>query len=153
MRAARTAVERSSGVMRINDAVPPRCRLERNSPGLAWRFMVATTLSPMTKQRMSAPPASLMYSCTRMLTLSPMKACTTLSAACSVSARTTPIPWVPSTNLITSGAPPTILIRSCTSSGAWAKPVMGSPMPLRESSCRDLSLSLARAMATDSLSG
>ena len=55
MRAARTAVERSSGVMRIRLAVPPRCRLERNSPGLAWRFMAATTLSPITKQRMSAP--------------------------------------------------------------------------------------------------
>ena len=72
--AARTAVERSSGVKRINEAEPPRCKLERNSPGLAWRFIEATTLSPITKQRISLPPASLINSCTMMLALRPIKA-------------------------------------------------------------------------------
>ncbi|MNC82625.1 hypothetical protein D3C75_1362070 [compost metagenome] len=33
--AARIAVMRSSGVILIRLATPPRCRLERNSPGLA----------------------------------------------------------------------------------------------------------------------
>ncbi len=142
--AARTAVERSSGVMRTTLAVPPRCRLERNSPSLPWRFMAATTLSPITKQRMSAPPASLMNSCTRMLACRPMKASITLSAALCVSASTTPMPWVPSSSLITSGAPPTILIRSWMSSGLWANPVTGRPIPLRDSSCRERSLSRER---------
>ncbi len=153
MRAARTAVARSSGVMRIRLAVPPRCRLERNSPGSAWRFMAAITLPPTTKQRMSAPPASLMYSCTITETFRPMKASITDSAALRVSASTTPMPWVPSSILITSGAPPTMLIRSGMSSGEWAKPVTGRPTPLRDSSCRERSLSREREIATDSLTG
>ena len=33
------------------------------------------------------------------------------SAAFLVSAKTTPTPWVPSSNLMTNGAPPTILIK------------------------------------------
>ena len=36
MLAARTAVERSSGVILIRAEEPPRCRLERNSP---WRAL------------------------------------------------------------------------------------------------------------------
>ncbi len=82
-----------------------------------------------------------------------MNASSTDSAAFSVSQSTTPMPWVPSSSLITSGAPPTISIRSGTSSGEWAKPVTGRPMPLRDSSCSERSLSRERAMATDSLSG
>ncbi len=82
-----------------------------------------------------------------------MKASITDSAAFSVSQSTTPIPWVPSRTLITRGAPLTIRIRSGTSSGEWAKPVTGRPMPLRESSCRERSLSRERLMATLSLSG
>src|SRR5690606_29906045 len=150
MRAARTAVARSSGVMRISDAVPPRCRLERNSPSFAWRFMAATTLPSTTKQRISAPPASLMYSCTMMFADRPINASITDSAALRVSASTTPIPWVPSSSLITSGAPPTMLIRSGISSGALAKPVTGRPTPLRASNCNERNLSRARVMATDS---
>src|SRR5690606_8568734 len=79
--AARTAMRRSSGVMRMISAVPPRCRLERNSPSLAVRFMAATTLSPITKQRMSEPPASLMNSCTRKCARSPRKAAESVSDA------------------------------------------------------------------------
>ncbi len=41
--AARTAVERSSGVKRIRAAEPPRCQFERNSPTAPWRFIAATT--------------------------------------------------------------------------------------------------------------
>ena len=65
----------------IFSAVPPRCRLERNSPGALWRRMAATTRLPTTKARMSAPPASLMNSCTRMLASSWRKAAMTDSAA------------------------------------------------------------------------
>ncbi|MCY1268567.1 hypothetical protein D9M70_170430 [compost metagenome] len=151
--AARMAVMRSSGVILIRLAEPPRCRLERNSPGLAWRFIAAITLSPTTKQRISAPPASRMYSCTMMFCFRPMKASITDSAAFSVSQSTTPMPWVPSSTLITSGAPLTMRIRSGMSSGEWAKPVTGRPMPLRDSSCSERSLSRERLMATDSLSG
>ncbi|MNB84157.1 hypothetical protein D3C75_310070 [compost metagenome] len=151
--AARKAVMRSSGVILIRLALPPRCRLERNSPGLAWRFIAAITLSPTTKQRMSAPPASLMYSWTMMFCLRPMNASITDSAAVAVSHSTTPMPWVPSSTLITSGAPLTISIRSGMSSGEWAKPVTGKPIPRRDSNCSERSLSRERAMATDSLSG
>ncbi len=78
--------------------------------------MEATTLSPMTKQRMSAPAASLMNSCTRKLASSSRKASMTLSAALLVSASTTPMPWVPSSSFTTSGAPPTSSIRAAVSS-------------------------------------
>ena len=72
--AERTAVLRSSSVMATGSALPPRCRLARNSPILHDRFMLATTLPPTTSTRMSVPPASLMYSCTRMLVLAALKA-------------------------------------------------------------------------------
>ena len=81
-----------------------------------------------------------------------MKPSITLSAAFWVSASTTPMPWVPCSNLITSGAPPTILMTSLMSSGLCAYPVSGMPMPLRDSSCIERSLSRERVMATDSFS-
>ena len=92
-----------------------------------------------------------MYSCTMMFTLRPMKASITLFAAVAFSASTTPMPCVPSRSLMTRGAPPTMLMRSGISSGEWAKPVMGMPIPFRASSWRERSLSRARVMATDSL--
>ncbi len=58
----------------------------------------------------------------------PRNASITLSAACRVSASTTPIPCVPSTSLTTSGAPPTISIKSLVSSGECAMPVTGKSM-------------------------
>ena len=152
-RAARTAVERSSGVIRTGSAEPPRWRLERKSSLRPRRMMEATTLPPMTKQRMSEPAASLMYSCTRMFCFRPAKASITLLADCMVSARMTPMPWVPSSSLMTTGGPPTIAITSSACLVPWAKAVTGRPMPLRASSCRLRSLSRARAIATDSLSG
>ncbi|MNJ60973.1 hypothetical protein D3C77_567390 [compost metagenome] len=94
-----------------------------------------------------------MYSWTMMFCFSPMKASITDSAALVVSHSTTPMPWVPSSTLITSGAPLTIWIRSGISSGEWAKPVTGRPIPRRDNSCSERSLSRERAMATDSLSG
>ncbi|CSC55994.1 Uncharacterised protein [Vibrio cholerae] len=63
------------------------------------------------------------------------------------------MPCVPSNSLITTGAPPTISSKSLTSSGLLAKPVMGMPMPRRESNCMERSLSRERVIATDSLAG
>ncbi|MNH33353.1 hypothetical protein D3C79_938590 [compost metagenome] len=88
-----------------------------------------------------------------MFCFRPMNASITDSAAWVVSHSTTPMPWVPSSTLITRGAPLTIWIKSGMSSGEWAKPVIGRPMPRRDSNCSERSLSRERAMATDSLSG
>ncbi len=151
--AALIAISRSSGVILATVATPPRCRLERKSPSFAWRSMAATTSLPTTRQRISRPFASSIYSCTRIWALRPRKASITLSAACRVSASTTPIPWVPSTSFTTSGAPPTMAIKSLVSSGEWAMPVTGRSMPWRASSCNERSLSRARVIATDSLRG
>ena len=75
------------------------------------------------------------------------------SAAFLVSQRTTPMPWVPSSSLTTSGAPPTWSITPWTSLVECAKPVTGSPMPRRERSWRQRSLSREREIAWDSLRG
>ncbi len=72
------------------------------------------------------------------------------SAAFLVSARTTPTPWVPSSSLTTSGAPPTISITPSMSLVEWAKLVIGSPTPERARSCIDRSLSREREIACDS---
>ncbi len=110
LRAARIAIERSSGVILTGSAVPPRWRLERNSPGLPLRFIAATTLPPITSARMSCPLASLMNSCTRMLHVGAAERLDhRFGRLGSVSPSTTPMPCVPSSSLITSGAPPTIL--------------------------------------------
>ena len=98
---------------------------ERNSPLGAERSMEATTLPFTTKQRKSFPAASLINSWTRMLACKLLKALITLSAALLVSAETTPFPWALCNNLMTKGAPPTILIRSLVSKGDLAKPVIG----------------------------
>ena len=113
--------------------------------------MAATTLPPITRQRISAPPASLTNSCTKMLAFKPINASMIASAAFAVSASTTPIPWVPSSNLITTGAPPTFLIKSFALSGLLAKPVRGRPIPLRDNNCNERNLSRERLIATDSL--
>lgn len=131
--AASTAVLRSFGVNFTISEVPPRWRLDLNSPALAFRIIAATTLLPMTKQRISAPPDSLINSCTRKNTLRPENAAMTLSAAFTVCANTTPLPCVPSRSLITSGAPPTRLINAFVFLGEWAKPVIGIPMCFFES--------------------
>ncbi len=148
--AALTAVERSSGVMRTLSARPPRWRLDRNSPSGPLRIMAATTLFPMTRQRISVPLDSLMNSCTRILAFRLRNAWIVLWAAFLVSASTTPTPWVPSIILITNGEPPTSLMRSSVNLVEWAKPVTGRPIPLRASSCRLRNLSRERLMATDS---
>ena len=145
--AARDAVDRSSGVSLITSAEPPRCRLDRNSPGGPCRRIEAITRPPTTKARMSAPLASLMYSWTRMLASSWRNAPMTDSAAFLVSARTTPMPWVPSSSLTTTGAPPTVSSRPSMSLVEWAKPVTGSPIPPWLSSCSDRSLSRLRLIA------
>src|SRR6056297_655867 len=126
-RAARIAVSRSARVMRTDLAEPPRCRLERKSPSAPVRFIEATTLLPMTRQRISSPAASLTKSCTRKFALSPRKASITDSAAFFVSARTTPLPCVDSSSLTISGAVPTRPIRLPVSLGEAAKAVLGMP--------------------------
>ena len=87
-----------------------------------------------------------------MFALSPLKASMTDSAALAVSAKTTPTPWVPSSSLMTKGAPPHILISSPVASVWWAKPVTGRPMPRLARIWSERSLSRERAMATESLS-
>ena len=52
--------------------------------------MLATTAPPTTSARMSLPPASLMYSCTRMFMLAALKASMIDLAEAAVSARITP---------------------------------------------------------------
>ena len=61
------------------------------------------------------------------------------------------MPCVPSSSLITSGVPPTMLISPSMSLVELANPVTGRPTPRRESSCRPRSLSRERLMACDSL--
>lgn len=60
--AALSAIWRSSAVILMGLAFPPQCKLDLNSPSSAWRCMVATTLLPTTKHRISFPLASLMNS-------------------------------------------------------------------------------------------
>jgi hypothetical protein len=77
----------------------------------------------------------------------------TLSAALRVSASTTPMPWVPSSSLITSGAPPTMLIKSVCP-GRVGEPGHRQPdTPAGQQLQRLRSLSRERVIATDSLSG
>ena len=102
--------------------------------------MAATTLPSTTMARMSVAFASLTYSWTRMLASSWRRALMTDSAAFFVSARTTPIPWVPSRSLTTTGGPPTISRSSAMSWVEWAYPVTGSPTRARARSCRRVEL-------------
>lgn len=75
----------------------------------------------------------------------------TLSAALLVSARTTPLPWVPSSNLMMRGAPPTSLMRSFVSKGESANPVFGIGILSLERSWSERSLSRDLAMAVERL--
>ena len=147
--AARSAVSVSAGVRRTISALPPRCRLERNSPASAWRFIAATTFPPTTKQRMSAPRASATNSWTRKLAYRPRNASITLREAEGFSASTTPVPWVPSTSLITCGGLPSRFMRSPVSSGLSPNTVLGRPMPCSASSCMQRSLSRARRIESE----
>ena len=70
-----------------------------------------------------------------------------------VSAKITPIPCVPSSSLMTSGAPPATSIRPSMSFVECAQPVTGKPMPSRASSCRQRSLSREREIPCDSFVG
>jgi hypothetical protein len=56
------AIRFSSSVALITEAVPPRCMLALNSPGIASRCIVATTFPSITNKRKSLPFASLMNS-------------------------------------------------------------------------------------------
>lgn len=54
---------------------------------------------------------------------------------------------MPSNNFTTSGAPPTMLMRSLVFPGELAKPVLGMPIPAFAAACRDLYLSRLNSMA------
>ena len=115
--------------------------------------MAASSVRPTTKARMSRPSASLMNSCTRIATSAPWKASITDFADLCVSLSTTPMPCVPSSSLMTTGAPPTMSSRSSVRFESCAKAVTGSPTPSRASSCSERSLSRERPIATDSFTG
>ena len=70
----------------------------------------------------------------------------TASATLLSGARMTPIPWVPSSSLITTGAPPTRSIAGSTSLRLRTKVVAGMPMLCRDRIWIDLSLSREFAM-------
>ena len=104
------------------------------------------------KARTSEPPASLTNCWTRKLASRPRKASITDSAAFFVSHSTTPMPCVPSVNLTTRGAPPTISMSPSVSFVEFAKPVIGNPMPRRDRICSERNLSRERVIAWDSFS-
>ena len=151
-RAARTAMLRSSGVSftLLGGAAAVQVGAEVAGRALALH----RGDHPVADDEGSGcrlPPASLMNSCTRMLASSWRKAAMTDSAAFLVSASTTPTPWVPSSSLTITGAPPTVSSRPSMSLVEWAKPVTGRPMPAADSSWRLRSLSRLRVMAWLSL--
>src|SRR5262245_17916274 len=78
-------------------------------------------LPPMTSTRMSLPPASLMYSRTRMFMWAGAERLNDGLADAAVSARITPRPCVPSSSLMTQGVPPTSLITSSARRGSLGK--------------------------------
>ena len=112
--------------------VPPRCTFERNSSPWAVRRIAATTRSPRTKARMSRPLLSAMKrwirTCCRVL----CRVSITASATLVSGARITPMPWVPSSSLMTTGAPPTRSIAGSTSARSRTKVVAGMPTSWRD---------------------
>ncbi len=70
-------------------------------------------------------------------------------AALDVSASTTPTPCVPSSSLMMTGGPFTILINSLTCAGFLAKTVLGMRTPAWAKICIERSLSRERVMACD----
>ncbi len=83
-----------------------------------------------------------------MLASSCRKASITDSAAFFVSASTTPLPCVPSTSLMISGAPPTRSMTLSVSFTDLANAVTGSPIPWRARICKARSLSRDRPIAS-----
>ena len=126
-RAALMAVWRSSRLSFAVVAVPPWWRLERKSPDAAVRFMAPTTLPCTTKARMSSPAASLTNSWTRKFASRLEKASIMAAATFLVSASTTPLPWVDSSSLRITGAPPTRSMSSLVSRVVEANAVAGMP--------------------------
>ena len=106
--AARTAVRSySSGRASTGSTEPPRCTLDRNSSPCAIRRIAATTRSPTTSARMSRP---LLSATNRWISTFCFVLCSVsmiASATLRSGARITPMPWVPSSSLMTTGAPPT----------------------------------------------
>ena len=119
-------------------------------PGGAVRSIAATTRLPTTKARMSEPRDSLMNSWTRMSASSSRNAPITDSAALRVSARTTPLPWVPWSSLTTIGGAADRFEDAVDVLDVVGEAGDGEPIPARASSCSCRSLSWARLIACDS---
>ncbi len=132
MWAARTAVSAYSGESSTRSTVPPRCTLERNSSPWARRRIAATTRSPTTSARMSVPLDSSTNRWMSTCWLVPCSVSMIASATFLVGARITPMPWVPSSSLITTGAPPTMSIAVDTSPRLRTNTVAGMSISWRE---------------------
>ena len=98
---------------------PRRCRRGARWSGTRrpgrWRRIAATTRSPTTKARMSRPLLSSTKRWMRTFCLVLCSVSITASATLVSGARITPMPWVPSSSLITTGAPPTRSMAGSTS--------------------------------------
>lgn len=132
IRAARTAVSAYSSERWTSSTVPPRCTLERNSSPCARRRMAATTRSPTTRARTSLPLDSSTKRWMSTCWLVPCRVSMMASATFLVGARITPMPWVPSSSLMTTGAPPTMSMAVETSPRLRTNTVAGWSMPWRE---------------------
>ncbi len=130
--AERTAACSYSGVSVTCSTVPPRCTFDRNSSPDAVRRMAATTRSPTTSARMSLPRLSEMKLWISTFCLVECSVSTIDSATLASGARITPMPWVPSSSLMTTGAPPTCSIAMRTSARLLTNAVAGIPMLCRD---------------------
>ena len=139
--AAFTATFFTSSESSIASVVPPRCTFERNSSPTAVRRIAATTRSPTTKARTSRPLLSAMNCWISTFCRVLCRVSMTASATFLSGARITPMPWVPSSNLITTGAPPTRSIAGRTSPRSRTNVVAGMPTPWLEKSWVDRNLS------------
>ena len=101
--AERTATCSYSGESSTGSTVPPRCTFDRNSSPVATRRMAATTRSPTTRARMSRPRLSAMNRWISTFCFVECSVSMIASATFTSGARITPMPWVPSSSLITTG--------------------------------------------------
>ncbi len=107
------------------------------------RRIAATTRSPTTSARMSLPRLSEMKLWMSTFCLVECRVSTMDSATFASGARITPMPCVPSSSLMTTGAPPTRSIAPRTSARLLTNVVAGMPM-----SCRDR-IWLARSLSRE----
>ena len=139
--ADRTAASSKAGSSWTASTEPPRWTLERNSSPCATRRIAATTRSPTTRARMSRPLLSLTKRWISTFCLVLWRVSMIASATLRSGARITPMPCVPSSSLITTGAPPTRSIAGITSARSRTNVVGGITTSWRERICEARSLS------------